>query len=58
MNGYVKGVSCVGTGCVVLPNTGGHIALTVIALTSIAVGGAILVSTALRVIAAKKANRA
>lgn len=41
------------TGGVLLPNTGGNTLLTVVAITSIAVGTAILASTLVRVVAAK-----
>ncbi len=46
-----------GVGAVVLPNTGGNVALTVAALTTVTVGGAILLSTVVRAIA-KKAYKA
>ncbi len=52
-----KGAGPIVTGSVILPNTGGNRALTVIAVTSIAVGVAIVVSTVLR-LAAKKAHKA
>jgi hypothetical protein len=52
--GHVLGAcTSVTAGCIVLPNTGGNIALTIAALTSITVGGAILLSTAIRLIAKK-----
>lgn len=44
-------------GIAVLPNTGGNPVLLVASLVSIVVGGAILLSTAVRVIA-KHANKA
>lgn len=44
-------------GIAVLPNTGGNPVLLVASLVSIVVGGAILLSTAIRVIA-KHANKA
>ena len=50
--GQVLGASTsVTAGLIVLPNTGGSVALTVAALTSITVGGAILLSTAVRLVA-------
>jgi hypothetical protein len=43
-------------GGLLLPNTGGNTLLTIVAVTSIAVGAAILVSTLVRAIAAKTAK--
>lgn len=43
-----KGAGAVVTGSVVLPNTGGNRVLTAIAVTSIAVGALIVVSTIVR----------
>jgi hypothetical protein len=40
-------------GAVVLPNTGGNTLLTVVAVTSIVAGAAIIVSTLVRAVAAK-----
>ena len=58
MYGKVLGASTVtGTGAIVLPNTGGNRALTIAAITTIVVGGAILLSTVVRIIA-KKAYKA
>lgn len=50
-----KGAGAVVTGSVVLPNTGGNRVLTAIAVTSIAVGAVIVVSTIVR-FAVKKAR--
>ncbi|HET6924857.1 MAG TPA: hypothetical protein VFH39_03450 [Candidatus Saccharimonadales bacterium] len=44
-------VAPTGLGAVVLPNTGGNVALTVAAVTSLAIGGAILLSTVIRAVA-------
>lgn len=52
-----KGAGAIVTGSVILPNTGGNRALTVIAVTSITVGAVIVVSTIVR-LAAKKAHKA
>lgn len=41
------------SGGVLLPNTGGNTLLTIVAVTSIVAGAAILVSTLVRVVAAK-----
>jgi hypothetical protein len=49
-----KGALSVGGGAVVLPNTGGSVVLTIVAITSIVVGSAIIISTLVR-FAAKKA---
>ncbi len=43
-----KGAGAIVTGSVVLPNTGGNRVLTAIAVTSIAVGAVIVVSTIVR----------
>ncbi len=48
-----KGAGAVVTGSVVLPNTGGNRVLTVIAVTSIAVGAIIVASTIVRFAASK-----
>lgn len=48
-----KGAGAVVTGSVVLPNTGGNRVLTVLAVTSIAVGAVIVVSTLVRLAANK-----
>lgn len=58
MYGKVLGASTVaGTGAVLLPNTGGSTPLTIVALTAIAVGSAVLVSTIARAVV-KKAYKA
>jgi hypothetical protein len=58
MYGKVLGASTVvGTGAIALPNTGGNVALTIAAITTITVGGAILLSTVVRAVA-KKAYKA
>jgi hypothetical protein len=58
MYGQVLGASTVvGTGAILLPNTGGNTLLTVAALASITVGCAVLLSTVVRLIA-KKAYKA
>ena len=44
-------------GAIVLPNTGGNVVLQLVALTSIVVGSAILLSTVARLMA-KRANKA
>jgi hypothetical protein len=48
-----KGAGAVAAGSVILPNTGGSRALTAIAVTSIAVGVIIVVSTVVRFVASK-----
>jgi LPXTG-motif cell wall-anchored protein len=48
-----KGAGAVATGSVVLPNTGGNSILTFAAIASIAIGSAILLSTAVRFVASK-----
>lgn len=51
MYGKVLGSStATGVGAVVLPNTGGNAALTVVALVTIAVGSTVLLSTVARVV--------
>lgn len=55
--GTVLGASTATAGAIVLPNTGGNKALTVVALTSVIVGGVILLSMVVRLIA-KKAYKA
>ncbi len=58
MYGQVLGASTVvGTGAVLLPNTGGSMPLTIAAITAIVVGSAVLLSTVVRFIA-KKAYKA
>lgn len=58
MYGKVLGASVTsGVGAMVLPNTHGNTALTIAAITTITVGGAILLSTVVRSIA-KKAYKA
>lgn len=57
MYGKVLGASTVASGALVLPNTGGNKVLTVVALVSIGVGAAILLSTFVRFIA-KRAYKA
>lgn len=52
-----KGAGAVATGSVILPNTGGNRVLTAIAVTSIAVGVAIVVTTIVR-FAVNKAHKA
>jgi hypothetical protein len=54
MYGRVLGASATtGTGALLLPNTGGNVALTIAAITTMTVGGAILLSTVVRVVAQK-----
>jgi hypothetical protein len=58
MYGQVLGASTVvGTGAILLPNTGGNVPLTVAAITTIVVGSAILLTSLVRIIA-KKAFKA
>ena len=58
MYGHVLGASTVvGAGAILLPNTGGNVAVTVAAITSMVVGGAILLSIVVRFVA-KKAYKA
>jgi hypothetical protein len=58
MYGQVLGASTVvGTGALLLPNTGGNVPLTIAAITTITVGGLILITTIVRFIA-KKAYKA
>jgi hypothetical protein len=57
MYGAVLGASTTTAGALMLPNTGGNRALAVVALTSIVVGVAILLSTAVLLVA-KKAYKA
>jgi hypothetical protein len=47
------GAASIAGGAIVLPNTGGHIILTIVALTSIVIGTAILLSIFGRWIAKK-----
>jgi|HubBroStandDraft_4_1064222.scaffolds.fasta_scaffold1046459_1 hypothetical protein len=54
MYGQILGASTVvGAGGILLPDTGGNVLLTVLSITAIAVGGAVLLSTAARAIAKK-----
>ncbi len=46
-----KGAGAVVAGSVILPNTGGNQALTAIAVTSIAVGAIIVITTLVRFVA-------
>jgi hypothetical protein len=48
--GVVLGASTTTAGVLALPNTGGHSWLTVVAVTSIAVGAAIVLSTVARLV--------
>lgn len=52
------GAASIAGGAIVLPNTGGHIILTIVALTSIAVGAAILLSIFGRWVAKKAYTKA
>ena len=45
-------------GSIVLPNTGGNVILTIVAISSIAIGSAILLSTIVRYVAKKAYNKA
>ncbi len=47
------GVASIAGGAIILPNTGGHIILTIVAFTSIAVGAAILLTVIGRYVAKK-----
>jgi hypothetical protein len=49
----VIGLTTLTGGSIVLPNTGGHIILTVVALTSITIGAAIMLSVFGRWVAKK-----
>lgn len=51
------GAAGIVSGAIVLPNTGGNIALQIVALTSIVIGSVIVLSTIYRVVA-KKAYKA
>lgn len=53
MYGNVIGTTTTAAGVMVLPNTGGNTALRVVAITSIAVGGAILLTSVVRMVAKK-----
>jgi len=55
--GVVLGASTTAAGALVLPNTGGHMWLSVVAVASITVGAAIVLSTAARLVA-KHLNKA
>jgi hypothetical protein len=58
MYGQVLGASTVvGTGAILLPNTGGSVPLTIAAITAMVVGGAILLTTVVRFVA-KRAYKA
>jgi hypothetical protein len=52
------GVANLAGGAIVLPNTGGHVVLTIVALTSITVGAAILLSIFGRWVAKKAYTKA
>jgi hypothetical protein len=52
------GAAIVAGGAIVLPNTGGNVVLTIVALTSITVGTVILLSTLVRWIAKKAYTKA
>ena len=52
------GLTTFGGGVIALPNTGGHIVLTIVALTSITVGAAILLSIFGRWVAKKAYTKA
>lgn len=56
--GMGGGGGCALSGCVLLPNTGGNTILTVIAISAIAVGSAIVLSTIARMIAKKAFTKA
>jgi len=51
------GAICTGSGAAALPNTGGNTLLTLVAITAITVGAAIMISTLVRVVA-KRAYKA
>lgn len=55
--GSLGGSGLTGAGAILLPNTGGNGVLTMLAITSIVIGAAIIVSTLVR-LAAKKAYKA
>lgn len=57
---YVGGMGggCAIGGVCLLPNTGGNVILTVIAVTGIVVGSAILLSTLIRFVAKRAYHRA
>ena len=57
MYGRGEGPTSVVGGAALLPNTGGNTILTVIAITAIAVGAAVMLSSVARVVA-KKAFKA
>lgn len=52
-----KGGACVAGGVCLLPNTGGNALLTLVSITAITVGSAILISTLVRFVA-KRAYKA
>lgn len=51
------GLASIAGGAVILPNTGGNVILQIVAITSIVVGSAIVLSTLVRLVA-KRAYRA
>ena len=53
LGGGGGGAASIAGGAIVLPNTGGHIILTIVALASIAIGAAILLTAFGRLIAKK-----
>ena len=53
MYGSVLGATTTGAGVLVLPNTGGNSMLTVAAVTSIAIGVVILVTSIVRSVASR-----
>jgi hypothetical protein len=53
MYGHVKGASIGGSGAILLPNTGGNVPLTILAITAIVVGSVVLVSTIARAVVKK-----
>jgi hypothetical protein len=52
------GAASITGGAIILPNTGGHIILTIVALTSITIGAAILLSIFGRWVAKKAYTQA
>jgi len=55
--GMGGGPVATGTGAILLPNTGGNVLLTIVAITAITVGVAIMISTLVRFVA-KRAYQA
>jgi hypothetical protein len=53
-----KGAGSIAGGSVLLPNTGGNSVLTIVAITSIAVGAIIVVSTLARFVAKRAYTKA